>query len=281
MFDSGRGTVYRGSLEKLMAKVNAARGIDLTSYRRSYVERRVGARLRQLEMHSYRQYTDYLDEHPGEYQRLLDTLTINVTEFFRDQVVWDSLKLRVIKPMIEYKKQGRSRTIRIWSAGCASGEEPYSLVMLLLDVLGDAASQFLITVLATDLDPDALAHAERGVYDLEKLKRIPTSYKSRFTRPIDDERFEVLPEIRRRVHFQQRNLFGPTPQRAVDLVMCRNVFIYLDRDEQAKVLDTFIEALTRGGHLVLGRSEKLSPEAAALLAPIDGRERIYRKPLRP
>lgn len=281
MTDAGRGSVYRGSLERLMAKVHVARGVDLSSYRRAYVERRIGARLRQLELHSYRQYADLLDTDPSEYQHLFDTLTINVTEFFRDQVVWDSLKVRVMKPMIESKKQGRSRTIRLWSAGCATGEEPYSMLMLLFDMLGRDASHFLITAFATDLDPDALAHAERGVYDLEKQKRIPPSYKSRFTKPVGDRQFEVVPEVRRRVQFRQRNLFDPPLQRAVDLIMCRNVFIYLDRDEQAKVLQSFMEALTRGGYLVLGRSEKLSPEAAALLEPIDGRERIYRKPLRP
>lgn len=281
MTDAGSAQVYRGNLDRIIIKVQEARGIDLSQYRRAYVERRLTARLRALDLHSYRQYSDLLDHTPEEYLRLIDTLTINVTEFFRDKVVWDSLKRNLMKPLLEAKAAGRSRTIRLWSAGCATGEEPYSLAMLLLDMLGSDASNYLVSIMATDLDPQALVRAERGVYDTDKLKRIPPGYQVRFTRMVDTSSFEVVPEVRRLVRFSQASLFGEAPMRVVDLIVCRNVFIYFDREQQARALNMFWGALARGGYLVLGRSEKLSLEAASRFEAIDGRERIYRKPGRP
>lgn len=281
MGDVGAAQSYRGNIDKLISKISAERGIDLGHYRRPYLERRLAARLRVLDLHSYRQYSDRLDDDPNEYQALMDTLTINVTEFFRDKVVWDSLRRNVFRPLVEQKATGRNRTIRFWSAGCATGEEPYSLVMMLLDILGKDSSRYLISTLATDLDNDAIARARTAVYPNEAGKGIPPGYQVRFTRAVDKERFEIMPEVRDLVRFSHFSLFDKPPMRVVDLIVCRNVFIYFDREQQARVLDNFYESLARGGYLVLGRSEKLSPEMAARLEPIDGKERIYRKPARP
>lgn len=278
--DTAPAEVFRGNLDKLVNKINEERGIDLSQYRRPYLERRLAARLRVLELHSYRQYADLLDQDPSEYDSLMNTLTINVTEFFRDKVVWDSLRTNVLKPLIAAKREGRNRTIRIWSAGCATGEEPYSLAMLMLDLLGDDAKKFLLSITATDLDPRALEIARRGVYDSAKLRRIPPGYQVRFLRVLDREHFEILPAVRDHVRFSEFNLFDEPPLRVVDLIVCRNVFIYFDRDQQARVLENFQASLARGGYLVLGRSEKLSPEAASALEAVDGRERIYRRPAR-
>jgi chemotaxis protein methyltransferase CheR len=278
--ESGSAQVFRGSIDRLIGKINESRGIDLGLYRRAYLERRIAARLRTLDLHSYRQYADLLDADPTEYQQLIDTLTINVTEFFRDRVVWDSIRRNVVAPMIKLKLAGRSRTIRAWSAGCATGEEAYSIAMMLIDALGDQASRFLLSVTATDLDPVALGKAERAVFDLEALKHIPPNYQVRFTKTLDTSTFEITREVRERVRFQQFSLFDEPPIRAIDLLLCRNVFIYFDREQQARVIVNFRECLARGGCLVLGRSEKLPPEALSWLEAVDGKERIYRKPMR-
>lgn len=281
MTDQSPIQVNRGSLDRLMTKITEARGVDLGLYRRAYVERRVAARLRTLGMRTYRQYSDLLDQDPSEYQELLNTITINVTDFFRDQAMWNVLKTRVLKEIVVRKKAGRNKTIRIWSAGCSTGEEPYSAAMLLLDTLGLESSNYLISVTASDLDPVALAKAERGVYDNTELRRIPAGYQVRFTRGVGDSQFEIAPEVRRLVRFQRINLFEPAPFRVMDLIMCRNVFIYFDRDQQARVLENFWNSMARGGYLVLGRSEKLSSDVAARLEMVDGRERVYKKPARP
>ena len=280
MTDVGGAPVYRGNLEKLMRKIMLDRGLDLAQYRRTYVERRLAARLRALGLNTYRQYSYLLDSDPVEYDRLVNTLTINVTDFFRDAPVWDILRHRVLPELIAEKRRGRSRTIRIWSAGCATGEEPYSLAMAILDALGDEADEFLISVIGTDLDPEALAFAARGVYDSDKLGRIPRPYQVRFVKMSGASEFEILPEVKRLVRFTPYNLFEGAPMRVVDLVLCRNVFIYFDRAQQAKVLENFWNAMCRGGYLVLGRSEKLSADASNRFEHVDGKERIYRKPAR-
>lgn len=280
MADGRPVEAYRGNLERVIAVVGE-RGIDLSLYRRAYVERRIAARMRTLDLHSYRQYADRLEADAGEYERLLDTLTINVTEFFRDAVVWEILKRRVLRDLIEAKRVGRNRTIRVWSAGCATGQEAYSIAMALLDVLGPEASNFLVSVVGTDLDPRALEVAENAVYDQQHLRRIPPSYQSRFVHKLDNAEFTFAPEVRKLVRFGRYSLFEDSPMRVVDLILCRNVFIYFDRDQQAKVLENFWTSLARGGYLILGRSEKLSADIVDRLEAIDGRERVYRKPPRP
>ena len=263
-----------------MGRVLRDRGFDLTQYRRAYVERRLAARLRTLGLHTYREYCDTLEADPAEYEQLLDTLTINVTDFFRDAAVWDILRKRVIPDMVADKLRGRSRTIRIWSAGCASGEEPYSIAMMVLDVLGKDADKFLINVLGTDLDPDVLRIAEKARYAKDKLKNIPTSYQVRFTRGVGKSEFEIRPEVGKLVRFRHSSLFGDSPMKVVDLILCRNVFIYLDRPRQMAVLERFWGSLARGGYMVLGRSEKMPAEMARRFDPIEPRERVYRRPNR-
>jgi chemotaxis methyl-accepting protein methylase len=278
--DIGHAHVYRGNLDRLIEKILDERGMDLSQYRRTYLERRIAARLRSLDVHTYRQYSDRLDADPEEYAHLIDTLTINVTEFFRDKPVWDILRRRVIPDLVADKRQGRSRAIRVWSAGCATGEEPYSIAMCLLDALGEDASKFLVTVTGTDLDSEALATAGRGIYEVDKARRIPPSYQVRFIKMRGARQFEIAPEVRRLVRFAPYSLFDDAPMRVVDIVMCRNVFIYFDRGRQGLVLENFLKAMGRGAYLVLGRSEKLTVEAGRLLTPVEARERIYRKPLR-
>jgi chemotaxis methyl-accepting protein methylase len=233
--------------------------------------------MRALHVTSYRRYGDVLDSDPAEYPRLLDTLTINVTEFFRDSEMWSSLRRNVLPELIERKRESRNRAIRIWSAGCATGEEPYSVTMMLLDMLGTEAHKFNVSVLASDIDPSAIARAKQGVYDKAKARNLPADYRLRFTRPTGSTHFTMADEVRDVVRFRKMSLFDDIPVKVIDLVLCRNVFIYFDREQQARVLANFDRAMSPGGYLVLGRSEKLSDVASTLLEPVDGNERIYRK----
>jgi chemotaxis methyl-accepting protein methylase len=268
--------VYRGDIGRLLAKVDRERGLDLSQYRLPYVERRVAARLRALGLHTYRQYARHLDEHPDEYARMLDTLTINVTDFFRDAPVFDIFRDQVVPAIIQAKRAGRQRIIRAWSAGCATGEEPYSLAMAFLDALGPDATRFMVTITATDIDPRVLEVAAKGEYDIAKLQHIPEADRERYVE-IGGDTFRLRPEVCRMVRFRTLNLFVDQPVNLVDLVFCRNVFIYFTREQQAHALGAFHAALARGGYLVLGRSEKLAGEYAELFEPVSGRERIYRK----
>jgi len=269
-------TVYRGDIGRLLAKIDRERGLDLSQYRRPYVERRVGARLRALGLHTYRQYARHLDEHPDEYARMLDALTINVTDFFRDPPVFDIFRDEVVPAIIRAKQLGRQRIIRAWSAGCATGEEPYSLAMAFLDGLGPDVMRFMVTITATDIDPHALEIAAKGEYDVAKLQHIPQADQERYLE-LRGDTFRIRPAVSRLVRFRALSLFEDQPVKVVDLVFCRNVFIYFTREQQAHVLGAFHLALARGGYLVLGRSEKLADEFAELFEPVSARERIYRK----
>jgi chemotaxis methyl-accepting protein methylase len=270
--------VKSDELDRLIAQVKVARGIDLRSYRRTYLERRLATRLRALGIESAEDYCIYLVRNKPEYDRLLESLSISVTEFFRDPKVWDMVRHRMFPELIEAKHRGRSRMIRGWSAGCATGEEPYSLAMCALDALGGNANRFHVSVLATDVDDAALAKAHAGRYPSAALRRIPAMYQQAYTRLTRDGEIEISPEIRKLVRWKHYSLFDDAPMRLVDVVFCRNVMIYLDRDQQDRVLDVFWDALARGGYLVLGRSERLTPAALSRFEVVDGRERIYRKP---
>jgi chemotaxis methyl-accepting protein methylase len=267
--------VYRGDMERLIAKIAGAGGLDLTQYRRPYVERRIAARLRSLNLHTYRQYARVLDADPDEYARLLDTLTINVTDFFRDPPVYELFRSQIVPEIVEAKLRGRHRMIRIWSAGCATGEEAYSLAMSFLDALGDNAGRFVLSVLATDIDPSALETAKRATYDIAKLEHVPEA--DRHFLDIGETSFTIDPAVASHVKFRVLDLFRDEPVNVVDVVFCRNVFIYFTREQQERVLELFWRALSHDGYLVLGRSEKMSPALNKRFEVVSGRERIYRK----
>lgn len=270
-------TVYRGNLDRIIAKIRDERGLDLAQYRARYVERRLASRLNALGLHSYRQYAAYLDEHPEEYAKLVDTLTINVTQFFRDPSVFEVFRAQIIPRLLEEKRRKHQRMIRVWSAGCSTGQEAYSIAMSFLAGMGDADPHFLLSVLGTDIDPKALEIARRAEYPIEQLAHIPPADRKRFVEE-RGETFVIKPEVARVCRFQRLNLFTDAPIHVVDVVFCRNVFIYFNRQEQDRLLGVFWSALARGGYLVLGRSERIPPASEPRFELINGRERIYRKP---
>ncbi len=273
------GGPLRGSLEKLLRKVMADRGLDLHQYRERYVERRIAVRLTALGLHTYSQYAAYLDKHPDEYHALVDTLTINVTQFFRDAEVFDLFRAEVLPALLAQKAARRQRILRIWSAGCATGEEPYSLAMSVLDGLERTGSTHIIpTVIGTDLDRNALATAKRAQYPLRQLGQIPKGDRLRYV-DTGTETFTMKQQVRDMVRFQYLNLFEDSPIHGVDAVFCRNVFIYFNKADQERLVQVFWDSLVRGGFLVLGRSERLSPEVAGTFELVDGRQRVYRKPM--
>lgn len=266
-----------GDLSRLTRKINEERGLDLTQYRTPYLERRITSRMRATNVVTYGRYVRYLDEHPEEYAKLLDALTVNVTDFFRDRDVYLKFERQVVPRLLQDKAARRQRMIRAWSAGCSTGEEPYSILMTILKVLGDSAADHLISVLGTDIDENALDIAKRAEYSMGKLATVPFAYQNSFLE-LGTKTFRIKPEVTRHTRFKSLNLFEDKPIHVVDVIFCRNVFIYFTREQQTRVMERFWSALHRGGYLVLGRSEKLAPSLAARLELIDGGRRIYRKP---
>jgi chemotaxis methyl-accepting protein methylase len=229
------------------------------------------------------EYLKRLRSDPSECDRLIETIDIKVSSFFRDPLVFEFLAHRVLPLIMERHRRGHTRQIRVWSAGCAAGEEAYSVAILLAQALEDEDTHPLPYICATDISPEALDAAQTGRYRRESLETTQMGILDRFFRPTADG-FEVIPEIRRIVHFSwddltSRHSFAPADSvfGSFDLVLCRNVLIYFSLELQKRVQDKLYGPLNPGGYLVLGMSESLPPEMESRLIAVDRPHRIFQR----
>lgn len=260
----------------LKRRIFLDRGLDCEQYKENYLKRRIAVRLRATGAKDYLDYLRILRNDPDEYTRLMNELTINVTQFFRDSDVYGRLWDNVIPDLVATKKNMGSRTLRVWSAGCASGEEPYSIGILLEEVLKEEAKSWNIRILGSDFDDRSLASAREGVYyNLEMLKGIEPSKYFEVDQTVDGSRWKVKDEIKRRMRFEKMNLLAETEARHFDMVLCRNVLIYFGRKVQTKIIETLSQSILREGYLILGKSETLGQEASQAFRAVFPRERIY------
>jgi chemotaxis protein methyltransferase CheR len=271
-------------LEAVLEELRRVRGLDLSGYRRSTLERRLAARMARLRLKDPGEYLQRLRSDPSECGRLIEAILIKVSSFFRDSLVFELLAHRVLPRIMARHQREQTRQIRVWSAGCAAGEEAYSVAILLAQALEDEDFPWLPYICATDISPQALAAAQTGRYRQESLETTQLGILDRFFRPTA-EGFEVIPEIRRMVHFSRDDLTSRhslAPADSVfgsfDLVLCRNVLIYFSLELQKWVQDKLYRALNPGGYLVLGLAESLSPETAPRLTAVDRPHRIFQKP---
>jgi len=205
----------------------------------------------QLNLGSYADYGEYINKHPDEINELLNTILINVTEFFRDPPAWEILRHEILPPILKRVKPGHS--FRAWSAGCASGEEAYSMAILLAEHFGSRIQDYDIKIYATDIDEDALNTARRGEYSVEALRRVRPEWRETYFH--GKGLLRVNREIRRLVIFGRSNLAQDAPISHVDLLLCRNLLIYFDSELQKQILNRLHYALEPGGILFLGKSE--------------------------
>lgn len=259
----------------LIKKIFKERGIDCTQYKDSYLKRRILIRLRINNLESYGDYIKYLDYNSEEYTALVDTLTVNVTEFFRDPSVFKFLEEKIIPDLKAGKKSKNHKFIRIWSAGCATGEETYSIAMVLAEVMGDELDDFFISVYGTDIDSKSIAVAKAGEYSIEKLKNVPEKYiKKYFT---CNDKFLVSPKIKNLCRFKFLDLFKDKPLLRNDIIFCRNVIIYFSSEQKDKLFDKIYSSLNNNGYLVISKSEVLTGEISKKFKGIELKERIYSK----
>jgi chemotaxis protein methyltransferase CheR len=261
----------------LAERIAGRSGLDMGAYKDRCIRRRIAARMRACGAHSYGEYLQVLDLRPGELDLLLDALTINVTKFFRNRETWDWLGDNILPGLFE---RG-SGPIRAWSAGCSSGEEAYTLVMLaviVLERLGRPEWLERLQVDATDIDRGSLSRAEAGRYAASAFSDADPIMAQRFCSPVGAAELEVLPSLRSRVTVSRLDLIGdPAPSAVYDLICCRNVIIYFDRATQERLMQLFADALIPGGVLVLGKVETILGGARSRFELVEPRERIYRK----
>jgi two-component system, chemotaxis family, CheB/CheR fusion protein len=248
-------------LRDLLTQVSAQTNIDFRNYKSSTIMRRIGRRMAVTHNSSIREYSDYLRSHPDEVKELVKAFLIKVTGFFRDPEAYEFLRNAVLPVLIEQGKQN-GRTLRLWSAGCATGEEPYSLALLIADLLGTDFPEWNVKVFATDVAGDAISFARRGLYPENVLNELPDNYRERFFERIDHG-YRVIKSLRQAVIFGQQNISRGVPFPRIDLVTCRNLLIYLKPEVQQVVLDLFAYSLHQSrGYLFLGKAETARPTKA-------------------
>ncbi|HET7601425.1 MAG TPA: protein-glutamate O-methyltransferase CheR [Gemmatimonadales bacterium] len=261
---------------RLLGSVSSAVGLTLDAYKDKCIRRRVAVRMRACGARTYDEYRDLVGRTPGELDRLRDALTINVTRFYRNPDAWQALATKFL-PALWSAHEGR---LLAWSAGCASGDEPYTMAMLIAErcrLAGHPDWLGRATVHATDVDRVSLERARAGRYRQEAFQDLPLPLRERYTELAGEER-AVVPAIRDRVVVSELDLSsGRTPATRYQLVVCRNVVIYFDRPLQERLFLLFAQHLSNDGLLVLGKVETLLGPARDLMELVDVRERIYRR----
>ena len=274
--DQGDESPHHGSAaeaESLLEYLRGSRGFDFTGYKRSSLLRRIDKRMQSVAASRYPDYVDYLEVHPEEFEHLFNTILINVTHFFRDEPAWRMLADEIIPGIIGAKKP--SDLIRVWSAGCASGEEAYSLAILFAEAMGPETFRERVKIYATDLDEDALNRARHAIYSEHDVEPIP--------KPLRDKYFDLLDgayafrkDLRRTLIFGRHDLIQDAPISRVDLLVCRNTLMYFNAETQARILARFHFALNETGVLFLGRAETMLAHGG-MFEPVDLKRRISRK----
>src|SRR6267143_463184 len=262
-----------GDLEEILRKIRDARNFDFRDYKRPTLLRRIQRRMQDRKKRTVREYGALLDREPAEFDALLSSMFIKVTSFFRDPEAWEDLSSKAIPQMLSEKRPGEE--IRVWCAGCATGEEAFSTGMALAEAMGPSFGNQDVKIFGTDVDEKAIAYARKGQYTRDQVESVPQKSLAEWFIEEGDA-YAVRKELRRCVVFGINNLVSDAPISRLDLLICRNVFIYLDAALQKRVLSRFHYALRPHGILMLGKSE-LIPFAARIYEPIDLPRRIYRK----
>jgi len=259
-------------LQRLLDKIYQERDFDFRGYKETVLTRRLGRRLHARGVDTYARYSHVLDQDPIEYDRLFNDFTIKVSSFLRDDAAFQVLEKTVLPALVNQ----RTKNIRIWSAGCATGEEPYSIAMLLLETIDQEIGLPDGIILATDVDTNALERAREGWYSEKSVDSIRPAWLDKYF-VAERSGFRIQPIVRRLVLFQKHNLVSDPPCHDFDLVLCRNVLIYFDPALQMKVLKNFRETLKEGGFLLLGKAEVPVGETRALFSCVDIKAKLFRK----
>ena len=263
-----------GELETLLEYVHERRNFDFRGYKRASLTRRIFKRMQAIGVDDYQRYMEILEANPAEFAQLFNTILINVTGLMRDPEAWEVLAGQVIPRIVEAKAPGDP--VRMWSAGCASGEEAYSLAVLLAEAFGEEQFRESVKIYATDADNDALTEARYGRYRLKNLVEAFGEERAlRFFEP-DGEYGVFRSDLRRALIFGRHDLVQDPPISRIDLLTCRNTLMYFTAEVQTKILASFQFALNPGGYLFLGKSEALVTRTQ-MFEVVDLRQHIMRK----
>lgn len=262
------------ALRALLVRVRDRSGIDFLKYKMPTIRRRLARLMAAAGVRTFEEYQHYLQRNPEAYERLVSAFLIKVTGFFRDAELYEYLRDQVLPQLIEAARENEHE-LRIWSAGCATGEEAYSLAILVAELLRDEADAFNVRIFATDLEEEAIAFARRGIYARDAFEEIPDELVARYFTNIGDA-CEVGKKIRSMTIFGQHDLGQRSPFPRIDLVFCRNVLIYFTKELQQHALQLFAFSLRNGGYLVLGKAETTNP-APGYFKPLNTMMKVFQR----
>ncbi len=259
--------------EALLEFVRDKRAFDYTEYKRPTLVRRFKKRMDAVGAKDYAAYRDYLEREPDEFSQLFDAILINVTSFFRDPAAWEYLAEDIVPRILDRREA--ERPVRVWSAGCANGAEAYTIAMLFAEALGQEDFRDQVKIYATDLDNDALRSARRAAYTEKEVKDVPDDLRDRYFEKLNGD-YTFRNGFRRAVIFGRNDLLQDPPISRVDLLVCRNTFMYFGQEAQDRILGNFFFALRPRGYLMLGRAEALHSRTS-IFEPFDVTRRIFVK----
>jgi len=261
------------TFEALLNYIKHNRGFDFTGYKRSSLMRRVHKRMQAIGIENYSDYLDYLEVTPEEFVQLFNTILINVTSFFRDNSVWQYLATEII-PLIAGRKEP-TEPIRVWSAACASGQEAYTLAIVLAEALGIEQFRQQVKIYATEVDEEALNQARHATYNFREVASVPSELLDRYFEK-SDSLYTFRKDLRRSVIFGRHDLVKDAPISRIDLLACRNALMYFNAEAQARIIARFHFALNDNGFLFLGKAEMILSHGNSF-TPIDLKHRIFSK----
>ena len=269
--------IHDTKLAPVFLKVLERHGLDLNRYKIAFLKRRFNIRMRERGLSDYVEYAKLLEKDPEEFAELFQKLCINVTNFFRDSHVYSTFASHVLPVIASQVKPFNN--IRIWSAGCASGEEPYSIAILFSHALNDNAR---IEIIASDVNKEAIQFAKEGKYSANSLRELPEDLRIKYFRLLYDNKnmtpeYRVIDQIKNLVTFKVDDLLS-SQDKYFDVIFCRNVLIYYEKETQEIIFRKFHRNLKENGYLVIGMDESmLGKESQKLFTSIMPRERIYQK----
>jgi two-component system CheB/CheR fusion protein len=259
------------SFEKLLLFLRDSRSFDFTGYKRPSLMRRVRHRMREIGAESFEDYQDVLQLQPSEFTALFNTILINVTSFFRDPEAWEHLRTEILPHVLEASGSGQ---LRVWSAACSAGQEPYTIAMLLHEEMGSGFRE-RVKIYATDVDEDALNSARQASYTEREMRGLPASYRERYFDLVNG-RYVFTPDLRRSVIFGRNDLTSDAPISRIDILLCRNTLMYLNAETQSRVVSRLGFALRPNGVLFLGKAEMLLNHQS-VFRPIDLMRRFFHR----
>lgn len=253
------------------------RQFDLAQYKDRCIRRRIAKRLRVCKVTNVAAYLERLQIDREELDTLLATISIHVSQFFRNPDTFRIIEQKLLPDLCRRARLAGDKNLTIWSAGCASGEEPYSLALLVDDM---AAEDLDIRILATDISAPVLESARQGLFEATRLKEVPKGVLDKYFQTVDG-RYKLVDRVMDKVEFIRHNIMTAEEYPAADLILCRNVLIYFTREEQDRILTHFAEALPENGALVLGRSETMTGDVRRFFRSEFPVERVYRRTAEP